>query len=199
MRVVRWLNTIMSIIANYLRVPSDQMPSIANDVNAFQQYVAASQGTPLHTDLDQFWDALAWLISPSSREKAALQYQWFLMAEGEFDGVPANPSDIPADQMEAAFKGGGKKLHPKVNFGYGPAAVLSVDDVHQITGALATITHQNLIDNFDPPKMLGVHPDGWQHSDPSAVEEMLLPVFDRFREFMSTASKCGESVVVYFN
>ena len=189
----------MSIIANYLRVPSDQMPAIADDVDAFQRYIAASQGTSMHTDLDQFWDALAWLVSPSAREKAVLTYQWFLMAEGEFDGVPANPSDIPTDEMEAAFKGGDTKIHPKVDFGYGPAAVLGVDDVRRSSDALSSVTHQQLIDNFDPPQMLGVHPDGWQHSEPTAVHEMLIPAFDGFREFMNTASKCGESVVVYFN
>jgi hypothetical protein len=196
---VRWLKTNMSIIANYLRVPSDQMPALANDVDAFQRCIATSQGTPMHTDLDQLWDALAWLVSPSAREKAVLTYQWFLMAEGAFDGVPANPSDIPTDEMEAALKGGDAKMHPKLDFGYGPATVLGADDVRRVSDALSTVTHQQLVDKFDPPQMLGVHPDGWQHCDPSAVHEMLIPAFDRFREFINTASKCGESVVIYFN
>jgi hypothetical protein len=175
------------------------MPAIADDVDAFRQHIAAALGTSMHTDLDQFWDALAWLVSPSARERAVLNYQWLLLAEGEFDGVPANPSDIPADEMEAAFKGGDTKMHLKVDFGYGPAAVLGVGDVHRIADVLSTVTHQQLVENFDPPKMLGVHPDGWQQADPSVVHEMLIPAFDRFRKFINTASKCGENVVIYFN
>ena len=189
----------MSIIANYLRVPAEQLRAISTEADAFQQYVAASQGTSRHTDLDQFWDALAWLVSPSSREKAVLAHQWLLMAEGEFEGIPGTPSDIPADDLETAFKGGDAKLHPTLDFGYGPAALLDVDAVHRISEILSAITHQQLVDTFDPPKMLGVHPDGWQHAAPSTVHEMLIPTFDRFQEFMTNASQNGEIVVIYFN
>lgn len=189
----------MSIIANYVRVADDQLRAIADDKNAFQRYLEASKGTAMHMDLDQYWDALAWLVSSSARQKAVVAAQWLLMAEGNFDGVPANPSEIPTDDMEAAFKGGDVKMHPNVNFGNGPAAVLGGDDVRRIFDALSAVNHQHLIDNFDPPQMVGVYPDGWQHAESTAVNEMLIPAFDQFREFMSAASKCGESVVIYFN
>lgn len=189
----------MSIVANYIRVSDDHLAVISEDAEAFKQFVAETPGTDRHIDLDQFWDALAWILSPSSRQKAVINYQWLRLAEGELDEVPADASTIAADQMEIAFKGGSEKLHPKIDFGYGPVAIVQRESVKTINDSLTEVTDEQLVNAFDASNMQGVHPDGWQHSESSVVTEVLIPVFHRFRAFVLSARNSDEAMLVYFN
>ena len=138
----------MSIIANYLRLPAENLPKLSSDPDAFKSYVAVSSGTERHFDLDQFWDALAWLLSPSARERAVITYQWLLLAEGEIEDVPANASTISTDDMELAFKGGSDKLHPKIDFGYGPASIIDTSSLSRIADALASVSDEQLVNSL---------------------------------------------------
>ena len=189
----------MSIIANYVRLSTDDLERCRSDREFYRQVISREASTTEAIDLDQFWDAIAWLISDSSRRRAVATYQLFLAAEGEFEGEFTMPSDIPSDPMEVAIKGGEYPIHTEIDLGYGPASVLNADDVRDIHEKLQTISHDQLRANFDPAQMLGVHPSGWEEAQASAVDEMVIPWFDIFRDFIQRAASQQESVIVYFN
>jgi hypothetical protein len=75
---------------------------------------------------------------------------------------------------------------------------MSASDVPDIitSVAAAAVTDEQLVANFDPPRMLGVHPDGWQHSDSAVVGHVLVPAFHRFREFVTDAPHTGDALVM---
>lgn len=189
----------MSMIANYVAVPADQMATLRQDETEFRNFITNAPEFDRHFDLDQIWDALAWLISESARQKAIIAHQWKRLAEGEMIDVPADPGSTAADDLEVVIKGSAEKWHPKVDFGYGPASIISPAVLARTLKSISNIDQARLVREFDPPKMLGVYPDGWQNADPSVVKEGIAPAFDQFRRFLADAEKNGEAIIIYFD
>jgi hypothetical protein len=188
------------IAAHYIRINAADLNRCRTEQSFFEQVVAGD-----YDDCEAFvdedtWDALAWMLSDSSRERAVCVEQMYAAMRGEFSGQPKSPTSIPYDQMEQAFKGSRDKLHPHVHFGFGPATYVKPNKLKAIVEQLMTLRQRHLREAFDPAAMNGVHPDGhWPQCGPEILDEKLIPAFESFRKFLLATTQESDYLIVFFS
>lgn len=88
-----------------------------------------------------------------------------------------------------------------IEIGYGPARVLSRDQVQAFQRALATVTHEQLRTAYHPKAMskAEIYPDIWDRTDesPEEILDYLLSYFDELKAFVTKASDAGNGLISY--
>lgn len=87
-----------------------------------------------------------------------------------------------------------------IDVGYGPAMLLSKDQVKEFNDALSKLTEEKLKERFDPEAMgkEGVYPGIWDEGD-EAFDWLFEVIDSELKPFLSTASKNGNPVLLWMD
>ncbi len=87
-----------------------------------------------------------------------------------------------------------------IDVGYGPAMLLSKDQVKEFSDALGKLSEEQLKERFDPEAMdkAGVYPGVWDEGD-EAFEWLFEVIDSELKPFFSTASQNGNSVLLWMD
>jgi hypothetical protein len=93
---------------------------------------------------------------------------------------------------------GGKEVGDE-DFGYGPARLLTPDQVANWANALSNISPDDLQKRFDPAAMAKaeIYPQMWDEGDDAL--EYLLDYYDSLRSFLDEAKNANKGVIIYLS
>lgn len=167
----------MSMILGLNRLATAKLQALTakswseNDVDALleelEEEAAGENATGV--DLDKAWHGIHYLLT---------QTAW----EGE--------------EPLCYLLAGGTEL-PDLDMGYGPARVLSAEQTAAFAQALASLEESTLAERFEPDALAqaDIYPDIWHEEDDEALE-YLLEYFRQLREFVTTAARHGDGLLV---
>lgn len=117
-------------------------------------------------DLDKMWHGVHWILTGTAWD-----------AEGPLGQVILGGEEIGEDG------------------GYGPARLLTPEQVSDVAAALRAVSADELRARFDPAAMsaAGVYPDVW--TETWILEQGLLPAVDQLRTFYAAAADGGAWVL----
>jgi hypothetical protein len=181
----------MSVVANYVRLPPELLARWRNEPGLIDAICGNQYPEAEHLDLDRAWDGLSWLLSEKKRQSKAAHLS-------EDDTPTAAPA--PPDIAWRVLEGVATPEEPKLNFGYGAARVIDSATVVQASKHFNSLIQADLRSVFDPDAMdeHEIAPLIWQREGRAAVEDYLLPYFERLRAFLRRASEAKQPVVVFF-
>jgi hypothetical protein len=181
----------MSVVANYVRLPNELLARWRNEPGLIDAICGNQYPEAEHLDLDRAWDGLSWLLSQQKRQAKT--------AELSEDA----PVEMPKSRTDLAWRvieGVEAPEEPTLNFGYGSARVIDASTVVQASKHFSGLIQADLRAAFDADTMdeHEIVPHIWQREGREAVEEYLLPYFERLRAFLRRASEARQPVVVFF-
>lgn len=203
----------MSVIANYVRLPDKALADWCADPKLLGQLYCGVTPDVEYIDLDKSWEAIAWLLSESKREEKRRESDAFPNTDdldpdddaawdSAFDNAPsADFQGLTPDLLLIGVEGRTNMKEKRIDFGYGPASIIDNATVQQIDSALQNITLEYLRGQYDPETMDRhmVYPEVWGEEGLAALEEYLIPYFNRLRELYRNAAQDNQKVVVFFS
>jgi hypothetical protein len=180
----------MNVTANYVRLSTPTLARWRGEPGLFDAICAQQFPDAEHLDLDRAWDGLTWLLSPAKRKHKANA----LVEEATVQ------EEIPPDAMWTLIEGLACPHDPALDFGYGPARVLDPAAVALGSKRLDAVIQQDLRAVYDPDAMdeHEIVPGIWLRQGRGALEEYLLPYFERLRAFLRRAREAQQPVVLFF-
>jgi len=203
----------MSVIANHVRLPDDALAQWCADPNLLQQFHSGGTPNVEYIDLDKSWEAIAWLLSECKREEKKRESDAFpdtddldpnddVAWDAAFDNAPvADYEGLTPDLLLIAVEGRGDNKETRIDYGYGPACILDNATVEQINSALQNVNVDQLRQRYDPELMDRhiVSPEIWSDEGMAALEEYVIPYFNRLRDLYRNAAESNQKVVVFFS
>jgi hypothetical protein len=210
----------MSIVSYHARVSASGLSKLRDDPDRF--WVLPQQTGPDGAELlylDKDWSALSYLLSAKSREEhkhdTALQavqrcerkgedlsdaaaWQAALQREARNLGFAlVDTRALPDDPLLVAIEGRGPEQQRLPGIGYG-ALVFEPAEVSRLSAALDRVTDADLRKFFDTKtmEMLDVAGMRWTQEQPSVFAEILVPCFERLREFFQRAAEAQQHILV---
>jgi len=180
----------MSVAANYVRLSPTTLARWREQPGLFDAICAQQLPDAEHLDLDRAWDGLSWLLSTAKRQQKAAD-----LSEDDDTPAPGAP-----DTIWNIIEGVKAPTEPLLDFGYGPARVLDTTAVAQGCKALDSVIQHDLRSAFDPETMDDheVSPQIWLREGRGALDEYLMPYFERLRAFIRRARDAKQPVVIFF-
>ena len=168
----------MSMIANLLRVSSEELEAYLKDSSLLEKRIYNDGEDLKLTDVDKAWDGILFLLTGQSINTFKPQGANGLSLAGIF----FSEQFIDEDQ----------------NLGYGPAHYLTPGQVKELNSRIAAISSENLKKNYDPKKMieLEVYPNIWDNED---EVNYLLENFEVIRSVYAEAVKENEGIIMFLN
>ncbi len=163
----------MSMIANIVALSPAQLASVVADPDSLASilYPEADAGPGTRLDIDKAWHAIHFTLNASA-----------------WGGIgPLSLVILGGQEM------GG-------DIGYGPARVLTPDEVRAVADALASITGDAFSARFSPADMdaADIYPQGWADIGPDALP-YVLEHYRRLRAFYQEAAGRGDAAILYLN
>lgn len=163
----------MSMICNLVEVDEDQINELLADPESILDFLdeVEEEGEAEIADLEKAWHGIHFLLTGSA---------W----EGE--------------EPLCYLVRGGKELGDE-DFGYGPARLLTPDQVANWANALSNISPDDLQKRFDPAAMAKaeIYPQMWDEGDDAL--EYLLDYYDSLRSFLDEAKNANKGVIIYLS
>ena len=175
----------MSVIASYARLNAEGIESCRTNPNWLEAlYRGAIPGSEI-TDVDKACDAIVWLLSRMPAPQGA-------SADGA--GFVLRRSFAPL------LRGEGDSKERQLNAPYGPASLLSVEQVTELSVWLQSVDPAQMRSRYDPQRMDSeqIYPQIWAEEGAAAFDDYLLPHFRTLQAFLSRAAQAQQQVLVFF-
>ena len=168
----------MSMIANFLRVSSEELEAYRKDSSLLENRIYNDEEDPNLVDIDKSWDGILFLLTGESINT--------------FQSRGANQLSLAGIFFSEQFIDEGQDL------GYGPAHYLNPGQVKELNLKLAAISVEDLKKNYDPERMieLEVYPTIWENEDEI---NYLLEYFEIIQQMYSEAVKKNEGIIMFLN
>ncbi len=175
----------MSVVATYARVNESALEALRGDANWIEALYEGRVENAEIIDLDKACDGIVWLLSRMPRmSTVAVPGCGFIL----------NRSLAPL------LSGAGGRKESTLEAPYGPASVLTSQQVRELSSWFNGIEVSQLRALYDPRAMAksGVYPQIWMEEGAAAFEDYLLPRFSDLRKFIAAAAAAEQCVVVFF-
>jgi hypothetical protein len=194
----------MSVIANYARVTESMLQKWCKDPQMVWRFKECNPSEAAHMDVDKACTGISWLLSETKRQE---QEKYAVEMRADLEGVELPEQEeisgegTCSDILLVGIEGRGDRTESRLDFGYGPACVLSPELVRRVAAALETCGSAELRRNFDPVRMDAqlVDPEGWQEDSRGLLERYIVPHFEALKQFYSEAACSGQLVVMFYS
>ena len=210
----------MGIVSYHARVDESLLEALQTNPDLFWELPEDSD--PACAELlylDKDWSALSWLLSSKAREEQKHDAVLYALARCEAAGEnladpdawrtaklreasklgfqPVDTESMPDDSVLIAIEGRGPRDSRLHGIGYGGRTFVP-DEVAGLSASLDGIIEADLRKHFDPQVMESYDVAGilWTEEDPSVIDTILIPCFDRLKAFFRRAALAGQHVVV---
>jgi hypothetical protein len=176
----------MSIIATYARLDPTDLDRCRSNPQWLQALWDKNIPSAEVIDLDKAWAGIDWLLSRLETSDATAH-----IAGSGFQLIRS---------VAPSIVGKGGTEEPSLQAGYGPAKLLSVEQVRKLSHYLLEVSTDSLRKAFDGPAMddAKVYPQFWTREGSQIVEDYLLPHFEILKEFIGRAAEGNQAVLVFF-
>ena len=210
----------MSVVSYHVRIDERMLEALEANADLFWEIPespGSANGELLYLDKD--WAVLSWLLSSKAREEQKHDVAGFALKTGE-DREPDHVSldawraakaqaatklgfqlvdtkSMPDDPALTAIQGRRPRDSRFKQIGYG-ARTFNPDEVADLSASLDLLTEADLREQFDPQLMESLDVEGirWTEEDPDVFDKILLPCFDRLKEFYRLAAQARQLVLV---
>lgn len=163
----------MSMIGNFLAIRPDQLAALIAEPESMESLLYPEDGAEQanHLDIDKAWHAIHYTLNGSTWE-----------GEGPLSMVILGGEEIGDD------------------VGYGPARYLSPIQVSAVAEALAVVTPQVFIANFNPTALdaAEIYPQIWERDGGEGLE-YVLRYYNQLSSFYQSAAERGDAALIYLN
>jgi hypothetical protein len=169
----------MSMIANLLRVSSEELEAYLNDSSLLENRIYDDEGEDQNLiDIDKAWDGILFLLTGESI--ATLEAR-----EG-------NTASLARIFFSEQF------IDEDQDLGYGPGQYLTPEQVKELNTQISAISIEDLKKNYDPKRMieLEVYPSIWENED---EVNYLIEYFEVIQDVYSEAVKKNEGIIMFLN
>lgn len=161
----------MSMMYHLREITNNEAAKLSADPDLIEDFLDNSLGQS-EIDLEKAWHGIHYLLTGSG---SGGEKPYCYLMDG---GTPVGDIDV----------------------GYGPAILLSKEQVKEFSDAVGTLSLEQLKQRFDPDAMTenGIYPVVWDEGDEAF--DWLYEVLDsELKPFLSTASKNGNSVLLWMD
>lgn len=173
----------MSVIAYYAHLSAASLDHCRSNDNWLGDLYSRKIPESEVIDIDKACEGIVWILSrlpvaPSSNLAGA----GFVMERS----------------LASSLRGG--TIERRLDASLGPASSLSKDDVSELNSWLQAVTPDQMRAKYDPTEMEGdsVYPDIWMEEGEAALNEYLLPYFQKLQQFFARAADAKHVVIVFF-
>jgi len=168
----------MSMIGNYSAIKPETLASFLADPSLIDKYLYPEDGTTpgeFYMDIDKAWHGIHFLLNGDT-----------------WDGEPP--------LLHVVL--GGELMGEDV--GYGPARVLTVEQVAQVSAALQTITRDEFSVRYNSAELSKneIYPDIWDDAveeDEDDNSEYLTHYFEQVKHFFAKSAENGWAALTYLS
>lgn len=175
----------MSVVATYARLSEDALEALRNDAQWMDTLHGGGASGAHVLDIDKACDGIVWLLSRMPLPSAA---------------PVAGSGFVLRRTLAPLLSGAGGAQKTNFEAPLGPASVVTVQQVKELSAWLERIDADELRKRYDPQAMstAGVYPQIWADDGPAAFDEYLWPHFERLRTFLAEATTAKQCVLVLF-
>jgi hypothetical protein len=210
----------MSIVSYHARVGETLLGALQTNPDLFWEL--PSNTGPADAELlfiDKDWQALSWLLSAKAREEQKHEVIAFDLQRREPAGAKRDkPAWEAAKALEAAklgvelvdldlmpddpaliaIEGRGPQDPWLAGVSYYGGRVFTPAEVASLAAALDPITAAEMRAQYDPQAMEKFDVAGilWTEEEPDVLDTILIPIFDRLKDFYGHAAQAGHYVLV---
>jgi hypothetical protein len=166
----------MGMVGNYRRVTPEELERLRQEPEAIVRFLYPDDATVFPEDrflyIDKTWQAIHFLLTGDPWEgQPPLRY-------AVLGGPPLNT----------------------IGVGFGPARVVTPDQVQMVTTALNTIPPDDLAARFDPAALMAadIYPSSWG-DDVADDLDYILSYYSDLIDFFHAAAQAGNAVLFYLD
>lgn len=168
----------MSMIANYMRISSEQLQSILAEPSTIVNFLypadPANFPEECHLDIDKSWSTMHFLFTGSTFE-----------GEGVMANVVLGGKQIGNDEDH--------------DVGYGAAHYLTFQEVKEVYTAIDSLSIEDLWSRLDLEAAAKADIYAFDLEDLESEKDYVINYFERLKDFYSLALKHNQAVIKYIN
>jgi hypothetical protein len=164
----------MGMVGCFASVSKEDLIRLKDNPDQVDEYLHPDDGEgepPFYVDVDKSWHAIHFMLAGSAEEGSTPEAQAVL--GGEAVGEDA---------------------------GYGPARLMSPEEVDAVARALEPLTPEVFAQRYDPKKMdsEGIYPEIWERDGQEGLD-YILEFYQQLRVFYLDARERGDGAVLWLS